>query len=92
MHREGYRDVTTKTCNRKDGVKDSDNPNHDDLSDYTIGRKKCSIPTGVSHDAGVVRYPAPTTASPSPSEPTVSGSMHVSSGIFISAQIVILIA
>jgi hypothetical protein len=61
----GYRDVTTPDCNRKDGVVDNADGGHSDLSDYTIGRKKCMIPAGVSADKGVFRHdnsPAGTTA------------------------------
>jgi hypothetical protein len=55
IHSVGYRDVTTPECNRKDGVADRENAGHTDLADYTIGRMKCAIPKGISHDAGVIR-------------------------------------
>jgi len=37
-HTVGYRDVTTPTCNRVDGVVDRNS------MDYGLGRKKCAIP------------------------------------------------
>lgn len=52
----GYRDVTSPSCNRKDGVLDRENAGHPDLADYTIGRKKCPIPQGVLSTSSVVRH------------------------------------
>jgi hypothetical protein len=90
LHTVGYRDVTTKECNRKDGVADRENANHDDLKDYTIGRKKCPIPVGTSHDEGVVRLVAPPPGQTTDTQ-TVSASVHLQPRIQLSLEALLLV-
>lgn len=95
LHTVGYRDVTTKDCNRKDGVADREDANHDDLKDYTIGRKKCPIPKGASPDAGVVRVtstPAAPTGSPEEGDANAAFHLHPRIDIFALAWLLSQIA